>query len=91
MPPISVPVMPQFSLIDFIDQSIIVWTDYPSLSVAFCAVAILVAFRCVFLARIRVTQVRHERDDREREPLRRVVLDATARFPPRVEDRKRVG
>ena len=41
-------------------------------------------------ARVKVTH-RIETAEREPEPLRRVVLDATARFPPRADDRRRVS
>lgn len=73
----------------FLDRSIIVWTDHPIYTVGFLAVCVLLAWRFAFFSGAKVA--RHEMDDREPEPLRRVVLDATARFPPRAEDRRRVS
>ncbi len=81
--------MPAFSFSGFLNESIIVWTDHPIYALLFAVVCCVLAFRFAFFSGVRVTQ-RHEMDDREPEPLRRVVLDASARFPPRVEDRKRV-
>lgn len=79
--------MPAFILADFLTESIVVWTDHPVYAVLFCATCLVLAWRFAFLSKIKIVQ-RHEMDDREPEPLRRVVLDATARFPPRASDRR---
>jgi len=81
--------MPAFDLSDFLSQSIIVWTGHPIYTWAFCAVCLVLAWRFAFLSKIKIVQ-RREMDDAEPEPLRRVVLDATARFPPKSADRRRV-
>ena len=60
--------MPTFNLIDFLDSSIIVWTDHPIYSVLFCGVALVLAWRFAFASKVRIIQ-RHEMDDREPEPL----------------------
>ena len=51
-----------------------------------CA-ALGLAVACLVRARIKVTH-RPKTAEREPAPLRRVVLDATARFPPRASDRR---
>lgn len=52
----------------------------------------LLVCACAFAVRARITVThRPETAEREPAPLRRVVLDATARFPPRAEDRRRVS
>ena len=85
----EVALMPAFSLIDFIDASISMWLTNPIYAAIFCAVCLVLALRFAFVSKVRIVQ-RMETAEREPEPLRRVVLDATARFPPRAEDRKRV-
>ena len=47
--------MPAFSLMDFLDTSIIVWTDHPIYSVLFCGVALVLAWRFAFLSKVRIT------------------------------------
>ena len=59
----------------------------PLLVLGFLVALLVFAGAAGLRARVKVTQ-RHEMDDREPEPLRRVVLDATARFPPRASDRR---
>ena len=81
--------MPAFSLRAFLDTAVIVWTDHPIYAVLFCATCVILAWRFAFLSGVKVTH-RHEMDDTE--PIRRrVVLDATARFPPKAQDRRRVS
>ena len=82
--------MPAFSLIDFIDASISMWLTNPIYAAIFCAVCLVLAWRFVCMSPVRIVQ-RHEMDEREPEPLRRVVLDATARFPPRADDRRKAN
>jgi len=59
----------------------------PLLVAGFLVSLLVFAGAFAIRARVKVTH-RHEMDDREPEPLRRVVLDASARFPPRASDRK---
>lgn len=59
----------------------------PWLVVGFLVSLLVFAGAFAIRARVKVTH-RHEMDDRAPEPLRRVVLDATARFPPRASDRR---
>lgn len=59
----------------------------PWLVLGFFASLLVFAGALALRARVKVTH-RHAMDDREPDPLRRVVLDATARFPPRAIDRR---
>lgn len=70
------------------ESLLILWSENPGIAVAFCAVCLIVAWRFIFLSRVRIVQ---KLDAPEPEPLRRVVLDATARFPPKAQDRRRAS
>ena len=63
--------------------------DEPLLVLGFLVALLVFAGAFAIRARVKITH-RHAMDDREPEPLRRVVLDATARFPPKVQDRLRI-
>lgn len=81
--------MPAFSLSGFLDAAIIVWTDHPIYAVFFCGTCLVLAWRFAFLSGVKVT---HRPEMDAAEPVRRrVVLDATARFPPKAQDRRRVS
>ena len=61
----------------------------PLLVAGFLVSLLVFAGAFAIRARVKVVQ-RHEMDDRE--PIQcRVVLDATARFPPKAQDRRRVS
>ena len=62
----------------------------PLLVVGFLVSLLVFAGAFAIRTRVKVTH-RPEMDDAEPQPLRRVVLDATARFPPKVQDRRRVS
>ena len=62
----------------------------PLLVAGFLVSLLVFAGAFAIRARVKVTQ-RHAMDDAEPQPLRRVVLDATARFPPKAQDRRRVS
>jgi len=62
----------------------------PWLVLGFLISLLVFAVAFAIRARIKVTH-RIETAEREPEPLRRVVLDASARFPPKVSDRRRVN
>lgn len=79
--------MPAFKLRDFGVSALDTIASHPLWFVLLTSTALIVAFRLAFFAGARITH-RHEMDDREPEPLRRVVLDASARFPPRASDRR---
>lgn len=78
--------MPAFRASDFLIALLDWWSAYPLTFLGLAVVLLIAAWRCAFLSGVKVT--RHEMDDREPEPLRRVVLDASARFPPRASDRR---
>ena len=59
----------------------------PLLVAGFLVSLLVCAGGFLIRARMKVTH-RIETAEREPEPLRRVVLDATARFPPRASDRR---
>ena len=61
--------------------------DEPLLVLGFLVSLLVCAFAFAVRARIKVTQ-RIETAEREPDPRRRVVLDASARFPPRASDRR---
>lgn len=60
----------------------------PLLVAGFLVSLLVFAGAFAIRARVKVTH-RHAMDDAE--PIRRVVLDATARFPPKAQDRRRVS
>ncbi len=64
--------------------------DEPLLVLGFLASLVFFAVVLAMRANAKVTR-RHEMDDTEPEALRRVVLDATARFPPKAHDRRRAS
>lgn len=82
--------MPAFKLRDFGVYALDTIATHPLWFVLLAATLLIVAFRLAFFAGVKVTH-RHEMDDAEPEPLRRVVLDATARFPPKAHDRRRAS
>ena len=59
----------------------------PLLVLGFLVSLLVCAFAFAVRARIKVTH-RPKTAEREPAPLRRVVLDATSRFPPRAQDRR---
>jgi hypothetical protein len=79
--------MPAFKLRDFGVYALDTLASHPLWFVLLASTLLIVAFRLAFYSGARITH-RHEMDDREPEPLRRVVLDATARFPPKASDRR---
>ena len=71
------------------DTFFVLWSDDPLLVLGFFAALLIAAGYFGMGAKVRVTH-RHEMDAAE--PVRRrVVLDATARFPPKAQDRRRVS
>ena len=72
------------------DTFFVLWSDDPLLVLGFFAALLIAAGYFGMGAKVRVTH-RHEMDDTEPQPLRRVVLDATARFPPKAQDRRMVS
>jgi hypothetical protein len=80
--------MPAFHLRDFANYALDTLAKHPLWFLLLASTLLIVAFRLMFLSGAKVTH-RHELDDVEPEPIRRrVVLDATARFPPRASDRR---
>lgn len=65
----------------------------PGVGVLVVLIGLVVAGRALYLSRIRIVQApaRHEMDDTEPSPLRRLTLDATARYAPKAQDRRRVS
>ncbi len=81
------------AILSSVESLLNLWADYPGVGFACMAIAIIVAWRLLFLSGIRIVQApaRHEMDDTEPSPLRRLTLDATARYAPKAQDRRRAS
>ena len=81
--------MPTFSLIDFLDYVLVQMNAHPIYAWLFCGTCIGLSVYMALRSDVKVT---HRPELDVAEPVRRrVVLDATARFPPKAQDRRRVS
>lgn len=82
------------ALLSAIESLLNLWADYPGVGFACMAIAIIVAWRLLFLARIRIVQrpARHEMDDTEptADAYTRARLDAVVRIDD-ARQRRRVS